>query len=113
MAMYESLCSTSPLHLPKTNVNVSMSLNSYITHPTGTGPVGPLAHTGDPPGQDYCQLACAIAVDSIAYHSCYQIGKGHCDCFTITIFKKKQQFYSLSSPPMAHGFLSQTPCTLL
>ena len=38
--MYESLRSTSQLPSPKTNVNVSTSLNSYITHPTEAGPGG-------------------------------------------------------------------------
>ena len=98
-------------HYPcqKTDVNVSMSLIRYITHPTGAGPRGPQAHTDALLGQGYCWLAHAISFDSIAYHSCYQTGKGHYDCFTITILKKKKQFYSLSPPPMTHGFPSHPP----
>ena len=98
MAMYESLRSTSPLPLPKTNVNVSTSLNSYITHPTRAGPEGPLAHMGTLPGRGYCWLACAISFDSITYHSYYQTGKGHCDCFTITILKKNSFTHYLHLP---------------
>ena len=30
-----------------------------------------------------------IFANNIAYHSYYQTRKGHCDCFTITILKKK------------------------
>ena len=66
-----------------------MSLNSYITHPTGAGPGGLQPHTGDSPDRVPNQLACEIFSGNITYHSYYQIRNGHCDCFTITILKKR------------------------
>ena len=42
-----------------------MSLSSYITHHTGAGPGGPLAHMDDPQGHLY-QMAVETASYSIA-----------------------------------------------
>ena len=85
------------------NINMSMSLNSYITHLTGAGPRGLLSNTDDPWDRALNQLAHEIFANNIAYRSYYQTRKGHCDCFTITILKKG--VYSLSPPPMAGGIL--------
>ena len=57
-----------------------MSLNSYITHPTGAGP-GDLPPCTDGPW-DWAlnPSACGIFANNITYHSYYQTRKGHCDC---------------------------------
>ena len=59
------------------NINMSMSLNSYITHPTEAGPRGLQPHTGGPLGQAPSQLEHGTFFGNIAYHSCCQVRKGH------------------------------------
>ena len=108
------------------NINVSMSLNSYITHhPTRAGPGGLQPHMDGPPDQTLNQLACEIFAGNIDYHSYYQIRNGHCDCFTITILKKKglltistshSQWISLphrasAAATATHPFFSHLPCS--
>ena len=56
---------------------MSMSLNSYITHPTEAGPMGLLPHTDGPWDQALNQLAHEIFANNIAYHSYFQTRKGH------------------------------------
>ena len=52
MAMCESLCSISLLPSPRSKKKPTLTyqcpLNSYITHPTGAGPRGCLAHIHAP-----------------------------------------------------------------
>ena len=100
MAMYEFLHSTSPLPSPKKKQTLMCQhhLTAISLTLLGQGPKGPLAYMGVLLGQGYCWLACAISFNSITYHSCYQTGKGHCDCFTITILKKNSFTHYLHLP---------------
>ena len=59
----------------KKRLNMSMSLNSYITHPTGAGPGGLLPHMDGPWDWALNQSACEISRDNIIYHSYYQTKK--------------------------------------
>ena len=78
------------------NINVSMSLNSYITHHSGAGSRDLPPCTGGPPDQALNQLACEIFSGNNAYHNYCQIRNGHCDCFTITILKKNTLLLTIS-----------------
>ena len=69
MAMHESHRSTSPLPLPKKNFNMSMSLNSYITHPTGAGSRGLQPHLGVPLDQALSLWVCGTVDCSISCHN--------------------------------------------
>ena len=103
MAMHESLHSTSPCQ--NKNINVSRSLNSYITHPTGAGPRGLLPHMDGPQDWALNQSPHETFANNIAYHSYYQTRKGHCDCFTITILQKK----GLLTISTSHGWWISLP----
>ena len=75
------------------NPNMSMLLNSYITHPTRAGPLGSPAHKDVPLGLDCHPMAPSIFFYSSAYHSYYEIRNGNCNCW---IMKKKGSFWGFT-----------------
>ena len=109
--MCESLCSTSPLpylEQKKTNSNIPMSLNSYITHSTREGSGGPLHHTHSLWGLAKIPPESYTAFGNTACHSLLsKIRNGYCDYLTTTFTTTKKAiiilqigFYSLSPLPL-------------
>ena len=81
------------------NLNVSMPLNSYITHPTGAGSRDLLAHMGVLQDLGYYLWESSTSFGRSAYCNYCEIRNGNCNC--LTIIHEKKMFYSLSPPPAA------------
>ena len=69
-------------HCLTLNTNITPTyLNTYVTHPTGAGPGGPLAHTDVPWGHP-CQTAGKATFGGTTCHSYYpEIRNGYHDYF--------------------------------